>query len=156
MKKLYCWTDGSYSKKTKKGSWAYLIKTEPDENFDKVITNAELLPDNQKVTNQVAELQAILQCLKFIKQTFNKSNEFRILICSDSEYCVNGFNDWSKRWKKNNFKTANNSPIQNQEIWKELLELKEYFQLVKLKWVRGHDGNTGNEIVDKLCRELTL
>ena len=49
--------------------------------------------------------------------------------------------------------TAKKQPVLNKELWIELNELKLQFKDIKFIKVKGHDGEMGNEIVDKLCNE---
>ena len=41
-------------------------------------------------------------------------------ICSDSSYTITGATVWMKRWLSNGFRTAQNTDVLNQDLWKEL------------------------------------
>ncbi len=49
----------------------------------------------------------------------------------------------------NNFYTTNNLVEETQIIIEELMEKVQ----IEIKWIKGHDNNTGNEFADMLARE---
>ena len=80
----------------------------------------------------------------------------QIEVMSDSAYVVNGFNNnWVKTWERNGWKTKKHEPVKNAEQWKDISELKEWFESnnvrVKFTKVKAHNGNVLNELVDSLA-----
>jgi len=99
-----------------------------------------------QTTNNIMELTAIVEALRYLKGQ-------EAIVYSDSQYCVNGLNEWRHRWKKNYWrkgKNANSAPIANAELWQELDALA-ITSKATFKWIRGHNGNAGNERADALA-----
>ena len=63
----------------------------------------------------------------------------------------NGITTWLKNWEKNGFKTANKKNVKNKELW---ILLDKYAKKHKVlwEWVKAHNGNEYNELVDELAR----
>jgi len=96
-------------------------------------------------TNNYMEMTAVVEALKLLKE------ECEITINSDSAYVVNTFKQgWIKNWQKNNWKTADNKPVKNKELWQEMLNLlsKHKYKFVKVK---GHSDNELNNRCDYLA-----
>lgn len=96
-------------------------------------------------TNNQMELLAVIVALE------NLSKSCEIELYTDSKYIKNGITEWIHNWKKNNWKSANKTPVKNQLLWKRLDELVKNHK-IEFKWVKGHAGITENEEVDKLCQ----
>lgn len=70
-------------------------------------------------------------------------------IFGDNQYVVNGATKWLKGWNKKKFKD-----IKFPELWREVdIMLQNTAVVYDIKWVRGHNGDAGNEAVDKVARE---
>lgn len=139
MNKIIIYTDGGCRGNPGIGGWGVLLKY-----GDKQKT---LKGNAKNTTNNQMELTAIIQALKSLK-----SNTISIELYTDSKYALDGINSWIKSWKKNNWKTASKKPVKNQELWQELDTLNQKFD-INWHWVKGHSGNIGNEIVDKLAND---
>ena len=63
---------------------------------------------------------------------------------------MDGINSWLLKWKTNNWKTANKKDVKNVDLWKKIDELN-LLHNVEWKWVKGHSGDTGNDIADELA-----
>lgn len=116
-----------------------------------VIENEELLSHNVRVekntTNNRQEIFGVFNALQFCLE-FNITS---FIIYSDSQYTVNGFNEWMFKWEQK--KWSRGYPpqlIPNSDLWKQMFDIKNEFLFVDLRWVRGHDGNKWNELADKL------
>lgn len=72
------------------------------------------------------------------------------IIHSDSQYVVNGYNDWINGWVKKGF-----TKIKFPEIWKDLWHGKGSVNCkdIKVVWVKGHHECDGNHVADKLANE---
>ena len=72
---------------------------------------------------------------------------------SDSSYVVNCFrNGWWKGWKRRSWRNAQGKPVANRDLWEPLLELAlDPDPAVTFRWVKGHSGDTWNEVVDELA-----
>jgi ribonuclease HI len=63
---------------------------------------------------------------------------------------MDGSSKWIENWKKNGWKTAQKKAVKNQDLWIELDNLIN-FHKISWVWVKGHDGNYGNERADFLA-----
>ena len=48
------------------------------------------------------------------------------------------------------WRTADKKPVKNEDLWRRLDELSQQHDIEWI-WVRGHDGNVGNERADELA-----
>jgi ribonuclease HI len=110
-------------------------------------------------TNNKAEIMAVIRGLELIEKNIEIENDFiknELIIYTDSAYTMNGITSWIKSWKANGWLTSKKEPVKNQELWieldKKIEEAKEKFE-IEFKKVKGHNGNRGNEIVDRLANE---
>jgi ribonuclease HI len=92
------------------------------------------------------ELMAPIMALKQIKQ-----ND-QIEIYTDSQYVRLGITEWVHKWIKNNWQTSKKEPVKNKELWIQLYELTNQFE-IKWIWVKAHAGNALNEEVDLLAKK---
>ena len=97
-------------------------------------------------TNNKMELMAPIMALKQIKQ-----ND-QIEIYTDSQYVRLGITEWVHKWIKNNWQTSKKEPVKNKELWIQLYELTNQFE-IKWIWVKAHAGNVLNEEVDLLAKK---
>ena len=105
----------------------------------------EICGNKQNTTNNYMEMTAVVEALKLLKERCD------VVINSDSAYVVNSFTQgWIKNWQKNNWKTADNKPVKNKELWQEMIELlnKHKYKFVKVK---GHSDNELNNRCDILA-----
>jgi len=135
---LTVYTDGSCLGNPGVGGWAYLIVR--DDGVETYYGN------NPKTTNNIMELTAILEFLKYMI----KENHKTATIHTDSNYVVQGITKWSKNWVKKQWKTSTGSDVKNKEIWKELVQLNDTLNITWV-WVKAHDTNYYNNMVDKLA-----
>jgi ribonuclease HI len=69
---------------------------------------------------------------------------------TDSQYVMNGMEEWLPQWKRRGWKTASKKPVKNVDLWERLDALVGAHD-VHWHWVRGHDGHEGNERADALA-----
>ncbi len=104
----------------------------------------------ERATNNIAELTAGLEALKIAEQ----SNVSHLTIIADSKYFLQGLTEWMPNWIAKNWREDTNHPVANRGIWEKInsiyTALKERNVNVRLKWVKGHSNDFGNDIVDKL------
>ena len=67
-------------------------------------------------------------------------------IYTDSEFWINVVTKWAPGWQQRGW-TKKNGEIKNLDIVKELFDLYSNSN-AKLTWVRGHEGDEGNELAD--------
>lgn len=68
-------------------------------------------------------------------------------IFTDSEFWINVITKWAPGWKAKGWKKKGGE-IKNLDIVKEAYELHQNAN-VTLVWVRGHEGDEGNEMADE-------
>jgi len=60
-------------------------------------------------------------------------------VFSDSSYLMNCFREkWYVSWRRNGWKNSKKEPVENRELWEELLELVEKQGKVEFFRVKGH------------------
>lgn len=96
-------------------------------------------------TNNRMEMQAAIEALK---QTEPGS---KVKLHSDSAYLINAFTQgWLTRWQLNGWRTAKNKPVENQDLWNELLALENERDVEWIK-VKGHSTDVMNNLADSLA-----
>ena len=91
------------------------------------------------------ELQAAIEALRATE------GASEVILYTDSQYVKNGINTWIHGWKKNGWKTAARKPVKNKDLWQSLDQEIEG-RAIDWRWVKGHDGDPGNERADALAR----
>ena len=97
-----------------------------------------------ETTNNRMELTAVIEALNALK------GPQRVVLHTDSKYVMHGITEWLANWKARGWKTAAKKPVKNQELWQALDEAQSRHQ-VEWRWVKGHDGDPGNEEADALA-----
>ena len=139
MKEVILYTDGACSGNPGKGGWGALLMYKGHKK--------ELSGGEPHTTNNRMEITAVIEGLKQLKQPC------RVKVYSDSAYVVNCFRqNWIAGWQRNGWKNSRNQPVENQDLWKELLELMDIHQVEFIK-VKGHADNEWNNRCDELARE---
>lgn len=101
-----------------------------------------------ETTNNRMEMMAVIVGLEAIKVPCN------VVVITDSKYVVNAFNEgWLRSWKKNGWRTANNKPVKNLELWHRLIKATKRHNNVSFVWVQGHCGDEFNERCDRLASD---
>ena len=132
------YTDGSCLNNPGNGGWAAIININNDV---KKISGCV-----KDTTNNKMELMAPIKALQEIKE------KQPIEIYTDSQYVRLGITDWVHKWMKNNWQTSKKEPVKNKELWIQLYELTNSFD-IKWIWVKAHAGNLLNEEVDLLAKQ---
>jgi ribonuclease HI len=142
--KIEIWCDGACRGNQNKeniGSWAVILKFgDKEKTFGEVFENT---------TNNIMELSGAIAALNAVK---NKSLPTEIT--TDSEYVVKGVTEWSKKWIENGWQNAKHKPIENQGLWRFLLDLVSKFDDLTFINCAGHSDNAYNNRVDHMCNDL--
>lgn len=109
----------------------------------------EIYGGEVNTTNNRMELMACIKALEALKR-----KDIPIEIYTDSAYVCNCFNQkWYKNWQKNGWKNSKKEPVENKDLWLNLIELVDSFNDIKFIKVKGHSGNELNEIADDLANK---
>lgn len=139
MKKVILYTDGACSGNPGVGGWGAVLIY---KGVEKHISGAD-----GSTTNNRMEVTAVIEGLKCLKEPCE------VEVYSDSAYTVNAFlNGWVDEWLKNGFKKADNKPVLNEDLWRELLALTSVHKVSFIK-VKGHADNKYNNTCDKLATD---
>ena len=137
MKQVQIYTDGACSGNPGPGGWGAILIYGSHQ--------LELSGYQPQTTNNQMELYAAIVALEKLKEPCC------VTLYSDSAYLINGFNQrWIDNWSKNGWKTASKKPVENQQLWRQLLELREKHQITWIK-VKGHADNPWNNRCDALA-----
>lgn len=86
------------------------------------------------------ELLGVIESLKWLEA----HNESSAEIFSDSQYVINNIEN-ARRWF-----SEDDLSKKNLDLWHTLIDLLEGKNIV-FHWVKGHNNDFYNEMVDKLC-----
>lgn len=123
------YTDGSCSPNPGPGGFAVI------KNMQPFMVGHEL-----NSTNIRMEGRALITALKD-----NSADEAEIF--TDSEFWINVITKWAPSWEAKGWKKKGGE-IKNLELVKEAYELFQESGAI-LTWVRGHEGDPGNEMADE-------
>lgn len=100
-------------------------------------------------TNQRAELIAVLEACEIImRRNDGKGYEIR----TDSQYTINCVTKWYLKWRLNDWKTSNNTDVENKDLIRPTIAfLEKLGSRVKITKVKGHSGDPGNDAADFLA-----
>lgn len=81
-----------------------------------------------------------------------KSLPGELEVVSDSTYVVKCFNDkWWEGWLRRGWKNSQKQPVANRDLWEPFIELVRQRGDVTFRWVKGHNGDPMNHLVDELA-----
>lgn len=138
MQKVDVYTDGGCLGNPGPGGWAAIIYEAPKP--------VEISGFEKGTTNQRMELKAAIESLRHV------GGSSHLRLHSDSAYVINGMKQkWYLNWQKNGWLTAKKKPVENQDLWKALIELSNR-STVEWHKVKGHSGVPANERCDALVQ----
>lgn len=150
--KVRIFTDGACSENPGPGGWACVFNT--DEKC-KTFSGHEA-----STTNNRMELRAVIESYKkALSLKHAKETDFELY--SDSAYVVNSINNnWVEKWQMNDWKTTRDEDVKNRDLWEEFAALRKRARAsgvhIKIVKIKGHAGNTFNELVDKLAKQESI
>jgi ribonuclease HI len=130
------YTDGACKGNPGAGGWGAVLRYDG--------TLREIYGGEAHTTNNRMELTAVIRALEALKR------RCKVRLHTDSQYVQQGISNWIHNWKKRGWRTADNKPVKNDDLWRKLDELAGRHE-VHWVWVRGHAGNDGNEQADALA-----
>jgi ribonuclease HI len=133
---VLAWTDGACLGNPGPGGWAALLRIGHRER--------ELVGRENVTTNNRMELMAAISALVALKRPV------KVILHTDSKYVLQGATEWVAGWKRRGWRSADNKPVANRDLWERLLAAAAPHD-VDWQWVRGHSGHVENERVDRLA-----
>ena len=130
------YTDGACLGNPGPGGWAWAV---PGGRFASGAT--------AHTTNQRMEIQAALEAVRAV--------DGPLVVVSDSTYVVNCFRDrWWEGWLRRGWVNTAKKPVANRDLWEPLIEeVRTDPSRVTFRWVKGHDNDPFNDLVDRLAVE---
>lgn len=123
------------------GGWGAILKYKDNV---KEIYDGELNTTNNKME--------LISCIKAL-ELINKNN-IPIELYTDSAYVCNCINQkWYVKWKNNGWINSQKKPVENKDLWVNLLNQLEKFSDIKFFKVKGHSGEELNESADQLAQK---
>ncbi len=108
------------------GGWGTILTFKDNEK--------ELYGSAKNTTNNRMELTALLEGLKAIK-----NRKHPVAVFSDSAYIVNCFRQkWYVGWLKRGWQNSKKQPVENRDLWEQILTLVEQHPSVEFYKVKGH------------------
>ena len=125
---LNIYTDGACSgnqNETNTGGWGAILEYGDHSR--------ELYGGQENTTNNRMELTAVIEALRALKR-----DGLKIRVFTDSSYVANCFlQKWYLSWQKNGWQTSQKTPVENRELWEDLLSLVDKHK-VQFFRVKGH------------------
>lgn len=139
---VIAYTDGACTGNPGPGGWGAIII---EGGRERPISGSEAWTTNQRM-----ELRAALEVLRAVAATQ------RVLVYSDSAYLVNCFREkWYERWRRNGWLNSQRKPVENRDLWEDLISLAEKRNVAWHK-VAGHSGDPLNDRADGLARAAAI
>lgn len=132
------YTDGACSGNPGPGGWGAILMAG--------VHRRELKGGEAHTTNNRMELMAAIKALEALK------GPSKVDLHTDSQYVRNGIMSWIHSWKRKGWRTADNKPVKNAELWQQL-DTARLRHEIDWHWVKGHAGHPENERADELARE---
>ena len=137
-------TDGACRGNPGPGGWGAILTS---FDVDRLPRTKSLSSAKRHTTNNEMELTAAIRALSWLP-----ANDVPALVQSDSQYVINGMNEWRHGWVANNCRKPDRKPVKNRELWEALIAAMGDRE-VTWEWVRGHAGHQGNETADHLANK---
>jgi ribonuclease HI len=122
------------------------------DNNEKLLFNYSKKSEN--TTNNREELKAILYAFLNYGVNIHNENNFGVeipVVYSDSNYCVQTFNEWMFAWANRGWIKSDNQTPENLDLIQAYYDWYKKGYRIELKKVKGHAGNKWNEAADFLA-----
>jgi ribonuclease HI len=134
--RITIYTDGACSGNPGPGGWGAILLFKGTER--------EFSGGEAMTTNNRMEMTAAIEGLNALKRSCS------VDLFTDSQYVMQGITAWMKNWKRRGWRTADNKPVKNEDLWRRLDEAAARHD-VKWHWVKGHADDAVNNRVDELA-----
>ena len=146
---MIIYTDGSAHPNPGPGGFGVIV-LDNDENL--LYTYSKQF-EKEEVTNNQMELKAILYA--FLNYGVNiNTNEFINnipIVYSDSNYCVQTFNQWMFNWANKGWIKSDKKIPENLDLIKAYYDWYQKGYRIDLRKVKGHSNHKWNDLVDGLA-----
>ncbi|PZR35174.1 ribonuclease HI [Caulobacter segnis] len=136
--KVTIYTDGACKGNPGPGGWGAILFYGDKKK--------EICGGEAGTTNNRMELMAAIQALELLNRPCT------VELHTDSQYVMKGIQEWIRGWKARGWKTADKSPVKNDDLWKRLDAARSRHD-VDWRWVKGHAGHPLNERADALANQ---
>ena len=135
MKSIILYTDGACSGNPGPGGWAALLM---HGDHEKMLSGAD-----PNTTNNRMEMMAVIEGLRALQKPC------LVRVHSDSAYIINAFTQgWIDNWIRRGWKKADKKPVENQDLWRDMMQAMERHTVEWVK-VKGHSDDVLNQRVDE-------
>ncbi len=135
MKTIILYTDGACSGNPGPGGWAALLM---HGDHEKMLSGAD-----PNTTNNRMEMMAVIEGLRALQKPC------LVRVHSDSAYIINAFTQgWIDNWIRRGWKKADKKPVENQDLWRDMMQAMERHTVEWVK-VKGHSDDVLNQRVDE-------
>ncbi|VAX76250.1 Ribonuclease HI [Serratia symbiotica] len=138
LKQVKIFTDGSCLGNPGPGGYGVILRY---KQVEKALSMGYYLTTNNRM-----ELMAGIVALESL------TSPCEVILSTDSQYVCQGITNWVLNWEKRGWKTANNQPVKNIDLWQRL-DLAIQHHSITWEWVKGHAGHLDNERCDLLARD---
>lgn len=140
---VHLYTDGACKGNPGPGGWGVLLRFGELEK--------ELFGGEAVTTNNRMEMRAVIEGLSALRRPCE------VHLHVDSQYVLKGMTEWLRGWKAKGWRTADKKPVKNVDLWQQLDALVSTSgHEIHWHWVRGHNGDPGNERADTLANRGVL
>ena len=136
-KEVTIYTDGACSGNPGPGGWGAILMYRDKRR--------EMSGFEPHTTNNRMELTGPIVALSALKEPCD------VTLYSDSAYLINAFEKhWIEGWQRKNWIKSDKKPVENQDLWKDILRL---CGIHTIRWVKvkGHADNPNNNRCDELA-----
>ncbi len=134
------YTDGACKGNPGPGGWG--VRLQSGQHVQ------ELFGGELNTTNNRMEMTAVIEGLSALKRPC------KVTLYLDSEYVRKGITEWIHGWKARGWRTAAKQPVKNADLWQKLdAVVSSSGHRIEWRWVKGHNGDPGNERADALANQ---
>ena len=142
---MIIYTDGSSHPNPGPGGFGVVVL---DNSENLVYTYSKQCADT---TNNREELKAILYAFLNHGVKLNDWNIDVPIVYSDSNYCVQTFNDWMFNWARNGWIKSDKKVPENLDLIQAYYDWYQKGYRIELRKIKGHAGHQWNEMADGLA-----
>jgi ribonuclease HI len=148
------YTDGSQKPKPRRGGIGMVFCWTNEDGHEEEYLESP--PGFLAATIPQMELKAVIEALKLLLRDppVVPTHLYRkVRIYSDAEYVVKNHILAKFQWSKNRWRNRDGKPVENAELWRELMRLEKRLGLrIEVMKVKAHSQNPHNQKADQLAK----